>query len=1209
MAKALTTTASTQISTQRISKVYIFTINDIDLTDYVRSYSVSADRQFGSNSASFTLDNGNWLFSSGGTYPIRVGDVVSCIELYGGDSVQWKRFYGKVVKRGLSKTSEDRTITLTCLDYISTLKNWDIDLEIEGTKVEVTNETLVPNYLSAPNDMFAQIFDFKNNSIAQAPAPVLMIRDKLHNTDDPQFDGFDILYDSGQVNFGAPLNARDNNDVIARSYWFYTQGIFAEDVLEELLTTEDGYGKFLFGEATAQDVIDNHLTSTYQDEEGDGVRDTLTPNTSPSEITISLAVTGAITAGQTTVTLESVDALPASGSASIAGDIFTWTNINGATKTLTGIPSSGTNALGAHPAGTYLKYTRTCAIGQVWYLTYSNIQTNLYQGTDVDAVPTMTSASAPSGVVTADNEIDANRAGWKAFDGLNSNITTQVWVTSTFPTVGSPHWVKYEFPTVKRIGAYSITSRNTTPKSPKDWTFQGSNDNSTWTILDTQTNQFVGDPTSTKFTYNIRNRDTYKYYRLNITDGRDGAATNLGVGEVEFIDASDFSGLGTANILYFDRRYGRIILDKTLSILSVVKCNYNYSFKTLQATGIELNTIAFRSREVENRFEAINKLRQYLAPNYIVRTQGDDKVWSSYLFQKTIADYTLNLVQNFNYLEDDDLFTRVVFYGKNKNPTNLMFEEGVDFVTTGQAYKALASQNTLRFDSTEGGFHLFKSTISNAGYIVGDYFTPLVYINGIPIDNQLHQMIAQPLSVESTTRTETTTESSKFGGTDVSVRTFYYYRILFAHQNIEPTQTITCYNATGTPVFTISPNDGQMDYGRGIYNVPGDQQNATIASLATATYWVRYSTNALQIDYNTVTFKINATVLPDPNKANVTATYEYYSVFTPARGVGAIIDGRWDTQVQTEFFSEPPSGYEYAIIDLGQIRTIQAVDIVAGFYKPDDIRKFDIDMRLSLQYSTDNISYHEISNDTHNFSLAGGESKSFEEDQLGVGLEARYIAVILENVAKVDYGDNGVWPVAFTEVSIYENVIIKSEATLIGTTTLTGTVNSASTTINVESTYNFTDPSSGQSNTAYVGDYSFTYTGLTATSFTGCDVSSGASGVSGDYVYQSAETDTTVYDTEDLLTQLGDSVYKEVRTQQGVLYTQEQLDDLAKAYLEEFVKDHTKISVNVVYSPHLRVGQTVSVTDAYNQLSAVNYFIEQVSENDGFYNLTLARYP
>ncbi len=1055
MAKALTSAITTQISDQRIGRTHIFKINSVVYTTSLKTWTLSTNKDFGSSSAIFTLHNSTGAFGDGGATEIKVGDIIEFSEYFTGDPTEFERFYGKVEQRSIGKLSNARTITLTCLDYISSLKGVDIDLEVEGTKIEVTNENLVPNYLPDPNSMFSQLFDFANTSIAIDPAPILMIRDKVHLTEEPQYDGFDVYYDSGQVRFGAPLNARDNHNVVARSYFFYTQGAYAEDVLESILTQVDGYGKYLFGESSAQAVIDNHLKTTYQNEDGAGVRDTLRPNILSKTVTIRSTITNAISANTTSIVVNSVDGLPASGSGTINGDTFTWSGITAHSKTLTGIPASGTNALKAHPANAVMKYTETYPAGQIWYLTYSNV------------VDTLTSS---------------------------------------------------------------------------DFTFP---------------------------------------------DG---------------------------NFSYFDKRGDRngafVILDKAISLVASVKCDYNYTFKTIQATGIELNKISFRSREVKNRFEAIEKLREYLAPNYVVRTQGDNKIWSSYLFQKTTADYTLNLVKNINYLEDDDLYSRVKFYGKNKAPINIMYADDVDFATTGQSFKAFATQNILTFDKTENGKHIFKSVISDAGYIVGDFFTPKVYINGVPIDNQLHQMIMQPLAVEATTRTETTTESSKWGGTDVTVRNYFYYKIQFGHQNIEPNQQIICYNPTGTPVFTIAPNDGNMDYGRGIYNVPGDQENATMETLSTATYWVRYATNALEIDYDSVKFRIAQSILPNPTEAVIRADYEYYTVFTPQRGVGAIIDGRWDTQVQTEFFAEPPSGFPYAILDLGTERNIQAIDLIAGFYKPDNVRKFDVEMRLTLLYSTDNVTYRQISDETQNFGMNSGEGQSFEEEQLGGTLTARYIKINLEGVKKLEFG-NGVWPVAFTEVSIYEDIVLETTASLIPTAILTAGVDSSDTTILVGDTSYFTDPDSGSVETAYLGTTgtSFTYTGLTSARFLGCSVDSGANFSVGDKVYQDLETDTTLYDNDLLLNELGDKLYKDNRVSDEVLYTQTQLDNLSKAWLEEFYKEHNKISLNVVYAPYLKLGQTISLTDSYNNVSGVKYFIQQISESSGSYNITLAQFP
>ena len=56
---------------------------------------------------------------------------------------------------------------------------------------------------------------------------------------------------------------------------------------------------------------------------------------------------------------------------------------------------------------------------------------------------------------------------------------------------GPTGWLRYDFgagnaQTVKR---YTVVSADVANRDPKTWTFQGSNDGSTWTTLDTQSNQ------------------------------------------------------------------------------------------------------------------------------------------------------------------------------------------------------------------------------------------------------------------------------------------------------------------------------------------------------------------------------------------------------------------------------------------------------------------------------------------------------------------------------------------------------------------------------------------------------------------------------------------------------------------------------------------------------------------------------------------------
>ena len=148
-------------------------------------------------------------------------------------------------------------------------------------------------------------------------------------------------------------------------------------------------------------------------------------------------------------------------------------------------------------------------------------------------------------------------------------------------------------------------------------------------------------------------------------------------------------------------------------------------------------------------------MRSYLAPNYIIRTIGDNKIWASYLYQKTRADFTLELISSISYLEDEDIFTRVIMYGKNNNPTNLIFQDGVDFVTSGESYKATTSNTEVNYNRTEGNYYIFNSVVSDVGKITANSIKPIVYVNGVPIDNSSHPIVGQAVTIKLKTRTET----------------------------------------------------------------------------------------------------------------------------------------------------------------------------------------------------------------------------------------------------------------------------------------------------------------------------------------------------------------------------------------------------------------------------------------------------------------------
>ncbi|MGG1650397.1 discoidin domain-containing protein [Paenibacillus sp. NRS-1775] len=132
-----------------------------------------------------------------------------------------------------------------------------------------------------------------------------------------------------------------------------------------------------------------------------------------------------------------------------------------------------------------------------------------------NTIPIMTSNTTPSGIVNASSYDNDSVAPWKAFDGSASTY----WSTSRINGKGA---IQYSFPTAQMIKKYSIRSGGEDGRmAPNSWTFEGSNDGSNWTILDTQVNQtgwtVNGWGTSLLREYNIVNNNIYTSYRVNVT--------------------------------------------------------------------------------------------------------------------------------------------------------------------------------------------------------------------------------------------------------------------------------------------------------------------------------------------------------------------------------------------------------------------------------------------------------------------------------------------------------------------------------------------------------------------------------------------------------------------------------------------------------------------------------------------------------------------
>lgn len=130
----------------------------------------------------------------------------------------------------------------------------------------------------------------------------------------------------------------------------------------------------------------------------------------------------------------------------------------------------------------------------------------MIQVSTVNAIPTMTSNTTPSGVVSASSIDTTSRDSWKAFDKGGN-----VWK----PLDNDKAWIAYEFPNNIAIAKYSIQV-DTISAGIKSWRFEGW-DGQSWIILDTQ----IGTVWSVNFEkkeFIIDNKIEFKKYRIFVTE-------------------------------------------------------------------------------------------------------------------------------------------------------------------------------------------------------------------------------------------------------------------------------------------------------------------------------------------------------------------------------------------------------------------------------------------------------------------------------------------------------------------------------------------------------------------------------------------------------------------------------------------------------------------------------------------------------------------
>ena len=108
--------------------------------------------------------------------------------------------------------------------------------------------------------------------------------------------------------------------------------------------------------------------------------------------------------------------------------------------------------------------------------------------------------------------------GYTAANLFDKNTGTLAYRGSTS---GNPLWVVYDFGSAQSVNRYRLYAATPVAAAnggyPKEWTFEGSNDNSVWTVLDSRTDETLSN--GNWYDYDFPNDAAYRYYRLKVTKG------------------------------------------------------------------------------------------------------------------------------------------------------------------------------------------------------------------------------------------------------------------------------------------------------------------------------------------------------------------------------------------------------------------------------------------------------------------------------------------------------------------------------------------------------------------------------------------------------------------------------------------------------------------------------------------------------------------
>jgi hypothetical protein len=127
----------------------------------------------------------------------------------------------------------------------------------------------------------------------------------------------------------------------------------------------------------------------------------------------------------------------------------------------------------------------------------------------------------------------------------------------------APGWLEYNLPSKSAVCRYEITSvADVTGHDPKEWDFEGSDDGTSWTTLDSQKNQIFMARNQTKI-YPVENNTAYPYYRLNIKSINGNLADGIQLAELKLLTVDASVAPAAPKIFFAQGEDGKVWLSWT----------------------------------------------------------------------------------------------------------------------------------------------------------------------------------------------------------------------------------------------------------------------------------------------------------------------------------------------------------------------------------------------------------------------------------------------------------------------------------------------------------------------------------------------------------------------------------------------------------------------------------------------------------------------